>query len=270
MPGHRSYYPLQESAYESHNWWAIIRHMEFDLTTFFLEIVNLLILVWVLKRLLFKPIQDVIEKRQNAIQKEIENANLIRQDAEKLKSQFETRIHDWNAEKSKRVSQLVGEVEQLRKKELEALERELENERIKSESLLEKGLQDERKKLVRESYSAASRFSSRFISRLASPELDLALAKIAIEDLNKAAEETIENIRESSNNSPIKVLSAHKLLSQARTEITITLNSIFGNNVQIDFSEDESLRCGVRFEVGSYWIKANIRDELESFFHNVE
>ena len=38
--------------------------MGFDLVTFVAQIVNLFVLVWLLKRFLYRPILEVIEKRQ--------------------------------------------------------------------------------------------------------------------------------------------------------------------------------------------------------------
>ena len=38
--------------------------MGFDLVTFIAQIVNLFVLVWLLKRFLYRPILEVIEKRQ--------------------------------------------------------------------------------------------------------------------------------------------------------------------------------------------------------------
>ncbi|WP_054775053.1 hypothetical protein [Methylogaea oryzae] len=42
--------------------------MELDWSTIALEIVNFLILVWLLKRLLYKPVQDIIAQRRAAIE----------------------------------------------------------------------------------------------------------------------------------------------------------------------------------------------------------
>ena len=42
--------------------------MELSWSTFFLEIINFLVLVWILKRFLYKPVMDVIARRREGIE----------------------------------------------------------------------------------------------------------------------------------------------------------------------------------------------------------
>ncbi len=48
--------------------------MELNWTTFALEIVNFLILVWILKRFLYKPVLEAIARRKTAIDKTLSDA----------------------------------------------------------------------------------------------------------------------------------------------------------------------------------------------------
>ena len=43
--------------------------MELSWSTFILEAINFLVLVWILKRFLYKPVLDVIERRKAGIEK---------------------------------------------------------------------------------------------------------------------------------------------------------------------------------------------------------
>ena len=63
--------------------------MEFDWTTFTLEIINFLILVWILKRFLYRPILDVIAKRRAGIEKTLADAQRIETEAIEIKQQNE-------------------------------------------------------------------------------------------------------------------------------------------------------------------------------------
>ena len=38
--------------------------MQFDWTTFVLEVLNFLVLLWILKRFLYQPVLDVLDARQ--------------------------------------------------------------------------------------------------------------------------------------------------------------------------------------------------------------
>lgn len=41
--------------------------MDFDWTTFILEIINFLILIWILKHFLYRPVLKVISERRSGI-----------------------------------------------------------------------------------------------------------------------------------------------------------------------------------------------------------
>ena len=48
--------------------------MEFNLSTFILEIINFLILIWILQRLFYKPLLEVIAKRKQFIDQSLADA----------------------------------------------------------------------------------------------------------------------------------------------------------------------------------------------------
>ena len=73
--------------------------MQIDWTTFLLEIVNFLALVWILKRFLYKPVLDVLDARAARVRAETQQAERLRAEAEELKRQFDVRLAEWNRER---------------------------------------------------------------------------------------------------------------------------------------------------------------------------
>ena len=61
--------------------------MEFDWTTFILEIINFLILVWILKRFLYRPVLGVVARRRAGIEKTLADARRIEAEAGELRQQ---------------------------------------------------------------------------------------------------------------------------------------------------------------------------------------
>nr|WP_305908691.1 ATP synthase F0 subunit B [Methylomarinum sp. Ch1-1]MDP4521541.1 ATP synthase F0 subunit B [Methylomarinum sp. Ch1-1] len=59
--------------------------MEFNLSSFFLEIINFLILIWILQRLFYRPIRDMIARRKELIDHSLGQAEQMRKEAEQLK-----------------------------------------------------------------------------------------------------------------------------------------------------------------------------------------
>jgi F-type H+-transporting ATPase subunit b len=64
--------------------------MEFNLSTFILEIINFLILIWILQRLFYKPLLEVIAKRKQFIDQSLADAKIMQQQAEEQRSFYPT------------------------------------------------------------------------------------------------------------------------------------------------------------------------------------
>ena len=60
--------------------------MELNWSTFLLEIINFLVLVWILKRFLYQPVLDVIARRRKAIEAQLAEALRLQDEAESLKA----------------------------------------------------------------------------------------------------------------------------------------------------------------------------------------
>jgi F-type H+-transporting ATPase subunit b len=73
--------------------------MEFNLSTFILEIINFLILIWILQRLFYKPLLETIAKRKQFIDQSLADAKTMQQQAEEQRSLYENRQKLWEEEK---------------------------------------------------------------------------------------------------------------------------------------------------------------------------
>jgi F-type H+-transporting ATPase subunit b len=102
--------------------------VELDWSTFLLEIVNVLVLVWLLKRFLFRPVMKVIEDRKAAIAKTLADATRVQTEAESARERYEQRLVTWNDEQAKSRVQLQEELAAERQRRLAALQKELERE----------------------------------------------------------------------------------------------------------------------------------------------
>jgi F-type H+-transporting ATPase subunit b len=62
--------------------------------TFIATILNLFIQMWLIKKFLFKPINNILEKRQTMTDQEITDARAAKEEADGLKQQYESSIAD--------------------------------------------------------------------------------------------------------------------------------------------------------------------------------
>ena len=85
--------------------------MEFNASTFFLEIFNFLILVWILQRLFYKPILETIARRKQYIDHSLEEAKSLHQEADDLRDLYENRQKLWEQEKKGAMAALHQQME---------------------------------------------------------------------------------------------------------------------------------------------------------------
>ena len=98
--------------------------MQIDWITFVAQIFNLFILVWILKRFLYQPILDVIEKRKNEINEKIDSATSLQRQAESEFQSLKSEKEDFEKSLQKQRNDLTKELTQQRKESLEVIKQE--------------------------------------------------------------------------------------------------------------------------------------------------
>src|SRR6516165_2753606 len=106
--------------------------MELGWPTFVLQVVNFLVLVWLLKRFLYKPVLEAIARRKAGIDQTLREAAEKQNAAEVLASQYQNRLAEWESEKQKMRAELVEEINAQRAQMMAALENTLSQEREKA------------------------------------------------------------------------------------------------------------------------------------------
>ena len=79
--------------------------------TFIAQICNLFIQMWLIKKFLFKPINDILEKRKKLADKTIREAREAQDKADSLKEQYESSLTKAHAEAAEIVSEAQKEAQ---------------------------------------------------------------------------------------------------------------------------------------------------------------
>jgi F-type H+-transporting ATPase subunit b len=241
--------------------------VELDWSTFILEIINFLVLVWLLKRFFYKPVLNVINRRREEIQKKISETEGIRREAESLKSDYEHRLADWEDEKAAARTALNKEIEAQRKRMLDELHATIEQEREKERVLNQRKIENEQRRNEKLAMEQALAFTSRLLTRLATPQLEARIVQLAIEDLEKLSgeQQTLLQKAYAQAKTPVTVSSAFPLKKEHTTAIEKRLTGILNQPPTCEYRQDPDLLAGLRISVGSWMLKATLQDELKYF-----
>ncbi len=244
--------------------------MELDWSTFSLQILNFLVLVWLLKRFLYKPVFTVITDRQAALERLRADAERLRIEGEALKQRYEGRLAEWEREKEKARAVLMEEHGAERTRLMGELHVSLEQERQKAKAREERRRQELQRQTEEAALAQGARFAARLLERLARPDLTAQLAALTLEELRELPEERRRTIRSICQNgeSAAQVLTAHRLDDAHRAAFAAVLEELTGRPVTCAWDEDASLLAGVRISVGPWVLAANLRDELKGFMES--
>jgi F-type H+-transporting ATPase subunit b len=241
--------------------------VEFDWTTFTLEIVNFLILVWILKRFLYRPILDVIARRRDQIELALADAKRIETEAITVKQQHQQNLAEWEEEQEAARANLLKELAAERERRMAALEAGIAEERQRRSVLEERSRRDFEHGAEEQGIAQGAAFSARLLARLASPELEMRLYTLLLEDLRSLRAEERRAMAEAAAAPGLQlgVQSAFSLAEHDRTELARVLAEITGRTLPVEYRVDPGLVAGLQVNVGPWVLHANLRDELKFF-----
>lgn len=242
--------------------------MELSWSTFLLEGINFLILVWILQRLFYKPVLAVIARRRAGIEKALADARAMREGAEALQAQYQSRLAEWEQERQESRKALYLEIDTERQRRLAELSGMLDQEREKAQVTEQRRLEKMHLQVEQSALAQAARFAARLLSRLAGPELELRLLDLLLADLTGLTDERREAFAQAAQMNTLDkvvVASAYPLDPGQRTNLEQVLRTSFAIEAAFEYRQDSDLLAGLRISLGPWVLHANLNDDLAAF-----
>ena len=245
--------------------------MLIDWFTVIAQIINFLVLVYLLKRFLYGPIIKAMDKRQEKIAFRLEGARKKKEEAEQEAELFLQKNREFDTRHEEMLSQI--------KKEAEARKAELIKEarsRVDADMAgwygaiqkeKETFLQDIRRRAVRHTCAIARRA----IKDLSNADLENRITSIFIERLQNVDNNEQEALAQAIQHSMegIKVNSSFEIPEESATKIVQLLQNLTTDPVAVRFEILPELICGIELKLHGRRISWNIADYLESFEESI-
>ncbi len=241
--------------------------MELSWSTFLLEIINFLVLVWILKRFLYQPVLDVVSRRQKNIDAQLNEAKQQREQASVLEREFENRLAEWDQERQQLRDKLARDLADERSRQLAELQDKIRAEQEKAEvsdkQRRAEGLHEAELQALRQ----ASGFATRLLREAAGPELEARLVNLLIKELDALPAEQLDRLRTQWGQPPatLEIVSAFTLTAPQRQQLEAALQKVTGLTPEFRYSENNRLLAGLQITVGAWVLKINLQDELNGF-----
>ena len=154
--------------------------------TIFAVILNFLVLLWILNRFLYKPIQDVIENRRKTAENMIGEAEKKLADANQLKISYESQISDAQKRSQEIVDSAIVASQNVQKEAMQAARKDSELVIDQAHKEAEKIREDAYLQAKRSIASLVCLAAGKFVMK----KLDEASDRVLIEDMINTLEKT--------------------------------------------------------------------------------
>ncbi|MFC7049822.1 F0F1 ATP synthase subunit delta [Emcibacter nanhaiensis] len=241
--------------------------MQIDLTTFILELINFVVLVWLLHRFLYRPIQAVMARRRQAIEDSVQEAADQKQQADDLRTTYEKRLADWQREQDRERAELDKELADERERKLEEVRQAVEEEKQRLAATTAKKEADARRRMEKQARAKGMDFAAKFLERLSGAELDRRLAEVLVEDIKAWPDEKLESLKTAlaETEGQMTIASPRDLPLEVKQQLEKTFSEATGVACKLSYLQDESLIAGLSVTIGPWVLQANVRDELAWF-----
>jgi len=226
------------------------------------QVVNFLVLVWLMKRFLYKPILDAIDARERRIAGELADAERMKAEAGEEREEFERRREalehsreevlaaarrEARDERQNLLSQAREEAEALRARQNEALKRERDC------------LLDEIARRTRDETFAIAR---KTLADLAGTGLDKRASLVFAERLRALDAPSRSDLALDAQSGPLRVRSAFELSDESRAVVRSAVDEILGGRGEVRFETGPDLIGGIEILTGNRRISWNIEEYL--------
>jgi F-type H+-transporting ATPase subunit b len=236
-----------------------------DWFTISAQVVNFLILVYLLKRFLYGPILRAMDRREQKIGDRLREAEKERVGAEEEAENYRRKARELDEERSRRLEALEEEIDERRQELLAEARVEIEDLREAWRSSLKREQQNFLGELKRRTAAEVVRIAGRSLAVLTGEDLGNKLLKRFRERLEALSSEEKEQWA-SAAKEEVTVRTSFELESSLRSEIASALREACGREPKVAFRTEPEMALGM--ELTARGVKLSWG--LESYFESLE
>jgi len=240
--------------------------MLFDWFTFGAQTLNFLVLVWLMKRFLYKPILNAIDAREKRIALALADAALKQTAAQKERDAFQKKNEDFDRQRNELLGQAKDEARAERQRLLDEARQVADTLRTKKQDALTRELQTLHQDIARRSREEVLAIAQKVLADLAGLSLEERMGAVftqRLRELDDAAKTALAEALTTSSNT-VRVRSAFALSASQRDAMQQALNESLSSDIKIQFDTTPELISGIELTANGWKVAWNIADFLAS------
>jgi F-type H+-transporting ATPase subunit b len=230
------------------------------------QVLNFLVLVWLLKRFLYKPILHAIDAREERIAAELADADAKRGEAQKERAEFQHKNQEFDRQRDALLTKAKDEVNAERQHLLNEARQAADALRAKRHDALHREQQILNNEITRRTREEVFAIARKTLTDLAGTTLEDRLGDVFIRrlrDLGGEAKESLATALKTSAN-PAFVRTAFELSAEQRGAIQQALNNTFAADIHIRFETAPNVISGIELTSNGQKVAWSIADYLAS------
>jgi len=241
--------------------------MQIDWITVSAQIVNFLILVWLLKRFLYEPVMAAMEQRERRIADRLNDARRREAQAEAEAREFRERSNTLAAERERLVEQAREEAETRKLQLLEQAREEVAAARSNWQRQAREEHDEFVDELRRRTAGIIQNIARSALRDLADAQLEETVADVFVRKLKSLDR---EDRRQLGNGGPIRIRSAYELDHAVRSRLTRAVHEHIADGVEVEYAQSPELLCGIELSAQGRRVAWNLADYLDDLVARVE
>ena len=237
--------------------------MHIDWWTLALQTVNVLILIWILARFFFRPIAEIIAKRQDEMNKLFADAEAARKHAADARIEAEKARAEIGAERDQLLAEAQKSAQTEKAKLLQQAAQDAAKLRHESEAMIARDRAAAEKQVIDHAGTLSVDIARRLLERLPA---NLALGAFLTElcsEIGKLPPEARDAFAAATSGRPIEVATPTPLNKKETSQVRDALKQAFGRELPLTFRSDPKLLAGIELQGHNVILRNSWRADLE-------
>jgi F-type H+-transporting ATPase subunit b len=233
--------------------------------TVFAQIVNFLVLVYLLKRFLYKPIVGAMDERERRIAARLKEAEKREEEAGQELQRYEAKNREIDTQRDALVSQIKEDVETQRKELMSEVRDQVDAVQKNWYQAVEREKEAFLQDLLERTSKQTCAVARRALKDLGNAELEYHVIRVFIERLRNLDEGERRAVRELVRQSrqEVTVISAFRVPPEMSREIGKVLQEHISDPINLKFETSPDVICGIELRAHGRKIAWSVRDYLE-------
>ncbi|MFJ2463091.1 F0F1 ATP synthase subunit delta [Pseudomonas sp. NPDC087615] len=232
------------------------------------QVLNFLILVWLMKRFLYQPVLDAIASREAKIAAELKDAADTKAKAHQQQDEFEHKNQAFDEQRDTLLSKATEEANAQRLHLLAEARQAAEAASVARAKALATERQHLHAEIVRRTQRQVYDISRRVLGDLASVSLEQRACEVFIQRLQALEGTTLDALiaalKATSQGESARLRSAFELPDAQRASIQAALDALLGQPITLTFESDPDLVTGIELSVKGVKLAWSIAEYLDA------